>query len=59
MRKGAAREPFSLIFRAAGVHFHLAQGIYLLEHGGHGELHVFLVPIGPDEAGMRFEAVFN
>jgi hypothetical protein len=59
MRKGAAREPFSLIFRAASTQFYLPQGTYALESEAHGELHVFLVPIGPDDAGMCFEAIFN
>ena len=58
-RKGAAREPFSLIFRADSRQTYLAQGIYQLEDERHDSLHVFLVPIGPDEIGMRFEAVFN
>lgn len=58
-RKGVAREPFSLIFRADSADFYLPQGIYQLEHGRHGTLHIFLVPIGPDEFGMRFEAIFN
>lgn len=58
-RRGAVREPFSLTFRAARVEFYLPQGTYLLEHDRHGALAIFLVPIGPDETGMRFEAIFN
>jgi hypothetical protein len=52
------REPFSLIFRAPGG-FHVPQRIYPLEHEKLGTLEIFLVPIGPDESGMRYEAVFN
>jgi len=59
IRQDAAREPFSLTFRASGAKSYLAQGTYLLEHERHGALHVFLVPIGPDPTGMRFEAIFN
>ena len=59
LHKGAAREPFSLVFRADSPQFCLPQGTYLLEHEAHGALPVFLVPIGPDEMGMRFEAIFN
>ena len=59
VRKGGAREPFSLVFRTDGAQAYLAQGTYLLEHDRHGAMHVFLVPIGPDEKGMRIEAVFN
>ena len=58
-RKDATREPFSLIFRADNTETYLAQGVYVLEHERHDALHVFLVPIGPDETGMRFEAIFN
>lgn len=58
-RKGAPREPFSLTFRAESPRFYLPQGIYQLDHGHHGELHMFLVPLGPDEKGMCFEAIFN
>lgn len=59
VRKGATREPFSLVFRADSTDFYLPQGIYQLGHERHDLLHVFLVPIGPDETGMRFEAIFN
>jgi hypothetical protein len=35
------------------------QGIYKLENEKLGALEIFLVPIGPDEKGMRYEAIFN
>jgi hypothetical protein len=54
----AKREPFSIIFRGPRD-FYLPQRIYKLEHPTLGVLEIFLVPIGPDDAGMRFEAVFN
>ena len=56
---GAAREPFSLVFRAKSRQFYLPQAMYLFQHERHGALDLFIVPIGPDEIGMRFEAVFN
>ncbi len=59
VRKGAPREPFSLLFRAASTQFYLPQGIYQFEHPNHDTLHIFLVPIGPDERGMCFQAVFS
>ena len=34
------------------------QRIYRLRHDRLGAFEVFLVPIGPDAVGMRFEAVF-
>ena len=52
------REPFSLVFRGPRD-FYLPQRVYKLEHSALGALEIFLVPIGPDDAGMRFEAVFN
>ena len=52
------RQPFSLVFRGP-VSPVLAQRIYPLENKALGELELFLVPIGPDKLGMRYEAVFN
>jgi hypothetical protein len=52
------RDPFSLLFRASGASS-LPQQVYRVEHSALGELDIFLVPIGPDEVGMRFEAIFN
>jgi hypothetical protein len=36
----------------------LPQGIRRLAHAELGELEPFLVPIGPDAVGMRYQAVF-
>ena len=52
------RSPFSLLFRANGAS-DLPQHTYRLEHAALGDLDLFLVPIGPDAVGMRFEAVFS
>lgn len=52
------RSPFSLIFLGPLAPV-LPQRIWPLEHGGLGRLEIFLVPIGPDASGMRYEAVFN
>lgn len=39
---------------------HAAQGIYRLRHDALGEQELFIVPIGPSEAGpMRYEVIFN
>ncbi len=52
------RVPFSLVFRApAGVV--LPQRIYRVEHADLGTVDIFLVPIGPDARGMRYEAIFT
>lgn len=59
LRRENGREPFSLIFRSAEKQVSLAQGNYQLESDTQDPLLVFLVPIGPDETGMRLEAIFN
>ena len=52
------REPFSLIFRGPAGPL-LPQRIYTFDFGELGCSDIFIVPIGPDAAGMRYEAVFN
>ncbi len=53
------RTPFSIIFRCASPEPVLQQAIYTVEHPELGALGIFLVPIGPDEHGLCYEAVFN
>jgi hypothetical protein len=50
--------PFALLFRVEEGPT-LPQKIYPLEHDRLGRLELFLVPVGPDEVGMRYEAVFS
>jgi hypothetical protein len=57
-RQQAKRTPFSLVFRC-GKETPLPQGTYTVEHERMGTLEIFLVPIGPDEGGLCYEAVFN
>ncbi len=54
---GNGRAPFSLIFRGPRASV-LPQRTYRLAHETLGEFPLFLVPIGPDSAGMRYEAAF-
>jgi hypothetical protein len=55
------REPFALLF----LHPHLPKNAYLpqstypLNHPTLGLLELFLVPLGPDAQGMRYEAIFT
>ena len=56
--EGPRRAPFSLIFRGAHS-FVLPQRTYQIENEKIPSLELFLVPIGPDSKGMRYEAVFN
>ena len=51
-------EQFSLLFRGP-LAPHCAQGIYSLQHDKLGELSLFLVPVGADGEGMRYQAVFS
>jgi hypothetical protein len=54
---GAGARPFSLVFRGPGEPV-LPQRIYRLEHPALGALDLFLVPIGRQPDGLRYEAVF-
>lgn len=53
-----ARQPFSLLFRGP-LEPVLAQQQYPIENSTLGDLSLFLVPIGPDENGMLYDATFN
>jgi hypothetical protein len=55
---GGRRGAFSLVFRSP-LPSHVPQGIYALEHAALGALELFLVPIGPHDGGMRYEAIFS
>lgn len=50
--------PFSIVFRGSGDVV-LPQRTYRMEHADIGVFEIFLVPIGPDEKGPRYEAIFN
>jgi hypothetical protein len=54
----AQLEQFSLIFTGTASSW-LQQGSYKLAHPQMRECELFLVPIGPDAAGMRYQAVFS
>ena len=54
---GTERRAFSLLFRGPADPL-LPQRTYRLEHPELGGLDIFLVPLGPDSEGMRYEAVF-
>lgn len=52
------RRAFSLLFREPGPGY-VGQRIYTLDHASLGRLNLFLVPVGPGEGGMRYEAIFT
>jgi len=55
---GPRRAQFSLTFRG-GPSPPLPQRIFRVEHDELGALDIFLVPLGPDDIGQRYEAVFT
>jgi hypothetical protein len=56
--EGGQAEPFSAVFRSNTMDM-LEQACYQLNHETAGETLIFLVPIGPDEEGMCYEAVYT
>jgi hypothetical protein len=55
---GAGRNAFSLRFLGPQRPI-LPQATYRLENAQMGALDIFLVPLGPKDGGMRYEAVFT
>jgi hypothetical protein len=56
--KPGLRPPFSLVF--VGKHQHvLEQRLYKFDLAGIGKVDIFLVPIGKDETGVSYQALFN
>jgi hypothetical protein len=56
--RGVRPVPFNLVFRGPLSPL-LPQRTYRLANELLGELDLFLVPLGPDAEGQRYEAVFN
>jgi hypothetical protein len=54
----AGMERFSMFFYGPAGFF-LPQQTYDLVHSEMGEMQLFLVPIGQDTRGIKYEAVFN
>ena len=55
---GAPQRPFALLFRVAEGEV-LPQRMYPLKHDDLGRFELFLVPVGADEDGTRYEAIFT
>ncbi|SDF51383.1 hypothetical protein SAMN04487996_11145 [Dyadobacter soli] len=53
------RKTFSIELQTTGDHRPRNQGIYRIIHPGGKFLDVFMVPIGHDAGGMRYEVVFS
>lgn len=56
---GGPLSTYSLRFRTPGEKRFAPQGTYRVEHDDLEPLEIFLVPLGPDGDGMRYEAIFN
>jgi len=54
-----SNQPFSVLFRTEQFNEYYTQATYLLQHPIKGEVPIFLVPIGPDKEGMKYQAIFN
>jgi hypothetical protein len=57
LNEGSER-PFSVVFRGPREAL-LPQRIYRMGHEEIGAFEIFLVPIGPDDEGLLYEAIFN
>jgi hypothetical protein len=55
---GLDRNPFRILFIGNSTPI-LPQRIYRLVHEQMGTVDIFIVPLGPDERGMRYEAIFT
>jgi hypothetical protein len=53
------RRPFALHFLGPISQQYLTQGTFALEHAQLGRLQIFIVPLGPENQRMRYEAIFN
>jgi len=53
------RKPFSLLFETKQKDHYYPQAIYSVKHPLHGNLEIFLVPMGFGAEGMQYEAVFS
>jgi hypothetical protein len=51
-------ERFSIYFQGPGEPL-LPQQLYTFQHEQMGEFEIFVVPIAKNDAGLRYESVFN
>jgi len=56
--EGSDMERFSLFFQGPADVF-VPQATYTFDHEHMGALDLFIVPVGSDERGFRYEVVFN
>ena len=58
LRNDDVLQTFSVEFLLPGE-FGAEQKIYKIEHPELGAMELLIVPVGQDESGIRFEAIFN
>jgi len=56
--EGLRKEPFSLIFKCASPVI-LPQKMYAFQKPGFGSMDIFIVPVGRENDGVVYQAVFN
>jgi hypothetical protein len=59
LREELGRIPFSLVFHAADRDRFWPQQTFVLRHPQLGEIGLFMVPLGPDDRGMQYQAVIS
>ena len=52
------RDPFSIVLHGPSEPL-IEQNTYKVENDAMGAMEIFLVPLGPDSTGMKYEAVFT
>lgn len=57
--KNLERKPFSILLQTTQKDHYYQQAIYTVEQPAVGSLPIFLVPVGCNEKGMQYEAVFT
>lgn len=53
------RKPFSILLQTAQKDLYYPQAIYTIEQPALGSMQIFLVPVGCNEKGVQYEAVFS
>lgn len=58
LKKSDRQESFSLLFLVPNDN-PVRQGVYRMEHPAFSSFELFLVPVGQDRTGIKYEAIFN
>jgi hypothetical protein len=53
------RSPFSIVLRTTQKNEYFSQGTFGVQHPEMGNMYLFLVPLGIDSQGVKYEAVFG